>query len=297
MEVEELPQAPVGSGMALLPSSRWSLRLEHPCWFRHGFFWVGLVGFILLPHFPQDIWIWLNEVKILVLHWLWGKRRGREYSNCSNTIPENTVVNKITKYNKKNLILSFYLGGGWLPQGSGWCGQRTLQINGVSLSWCHRGWGLPGAGSWGHQLPCAAGEGVGQWAAEGGDGEPDLRHPRGAHARQRGAGRSQRVPAVSWGCSSMGPGDPAGSCAGSCEFLAASVGRQGCRHSIPRSGQPGGVSLYLFSSFSTTLLSVWPTSWINCKSKTRNSPLASPSPSHVTRPSWMRCVRGCAGTG
>lgn len=75
------------------------------------------MGFILLPHLPQDIWIWLSEVKILVLHWLWGKRGGREYSNCSNTIPENTVVNKITKYNKKTPDLILLPGRGLVTSG------------------------------------------------------------------------------------------------------------------------------------------------------------------------------------
>lgn len=50
------------------------------------------------------------------------------------------------------------------------------------------------------------------------------------------------------------------------------------------------VTLYLFCSFSTTLLSVWPTSWTSCRSKTRSCPWASPSPSRVTRPSWTRWV-------
>lgn len=46
----------------------------------------------------------------------------------------------------------------------------------VALSVC-RTWRVPGFGPWRDQFPCASGESNGQWAPEGGDGEPDLRHP------------------------------------------------------------------------------------------------------------------------
>lgn len=47
-----------------------------------------------------------------------------------------------------------------------------------------RTWRIPGSGPWRDQLPCALGESNRQWAPEGWDGEPDLRHSRGHHARQ-----------------------------------------------------------------------------------------------------------------
>lgn len=67
-----------------------------PCWFGHGLFWMGLVGFILPP---QGIWIWLSD-GVLILHWLWGargQRRGRECSDCSSKIPKKRIMNKIMK--------------------------------------------------------------------------------------------------------------------------------------------------------------------------------------------------------
>ena len=64
----------------------------------------------------------------------------------------------------------------------------SCRVKWLFLPGSRRGRGLLGAGSWWHQFPCAEGEGVRQRSAEGGDGESDLRHPRGAHARQWGAG-------------------------------------------------------------------------------------------------------------
>lgn len=57
----------------------------------------------------------------------------------------------------------------------------------VALPVC-RTWRVPGSGPWRDQLSRASGESDGQRAPEGGDGEPDLRHPGGHHARQRHAG-------------------------------------------------------------------------------------------------------------
>lgn len=67
----------------------------------------------------------------------------------------------------------------------------------VTLPVC-RTWGVPGSGPWRDQLPCALGESNRQWAPEGRDGEPDLRHPRGHHARQWHSGPNL-LPEWPWG--------------------------------------------------------------------------------------------------
>lgn len=78
------------------------------------------MGFILLPHPPHDIWIWLNDGQNIDPALAVGVPGGRGGAGNTATAPikyqKNIIVNKIMKYNKKT-DLTLVPGRGLLTSG------------------------------------------------------------------------------------------------------------------------------------------------------------------------------------